>query len=127
MLRPACLLPAVRLSPLHRLLTPRSGTKVSLGCLGPATRRSGAYQDGALTRWTGAACSSTTLPLSVQSSLCLLTHHSVNVGRLLATEDDGTDWHIAAGAGVRRTLADPARPAWCLVRRTQSMKLPTRF
>jgi hypothetical protein len=46
MLRPACLLPAARLSPPHGLLTPRSGQEVSLNDLGPATRRSDAYRDG---------------------------------------------------------------------------------
>lgn len=76
MLRPACLLPAARLAPPHGLLTPRSGTKVSLGCLESATRRSDAYRDGTLTRWTGAACSSTASPLRVQPSLCFVTHHA---------------------------------------------------
>jgi hypothetical protein len=55
MLRPACLLPAARLSPTHGLLTPRSGTEVSLHYLGSTTRRTEACQDGTLTRWTGAA------------------------------------------------------------------------
>jgi hypothetical protein len=75
MLRPACLLPVARLSPAGGLLTPRSGTEVSLHYLGPATRRTDAYRDGTLTRWTGAACTSTTSPLRVQSSLCFVTHH----------------------------------------------------
>ena len=75
MLRPACLLPAARLAPPHGLLTPRSGTEVSLHYLGPATRRADAYRDGTLTRWTGAACSSTASPLRVQPSLCFVTHH----------------------------------------------------
>ena len=66
MLRPACLLPAARLSPPHGLLTPRSGTEVSLQYLGPATRRSDAYRDGTLTRWTCAACSSPTSSLRIQ-------------------------------------------------------------
>ena len=38
MLRPACLLPAARLSPPDGLLTPRSVARVSPGRLGPATR-----------------------------------------------------------------------------------------
>ena len=76
MLRPACLLPAARLAPPHGLLTPRSGTEVSLHYLGSATRRTDAYRDGTLTRWTGAACSSTTFPLRVQSSRCFVTHHA---------------------------------------------------
>jgi len=76
MLRPACLLSAERLSPVHGLLTPRSGQEVSLNDLGPATRRSDAYRDGTSTRWTCAACSSTPSPLRVQSSLCFVTHHT---------------------------------------------------
>ena len=83
MLRPACLLPAARLAPPHGLLTPRSGMEVSLHYLGPATRRSDAYRDGTLTRWTCAACSSSTLPLRVQSNLCFVTHHVVNSGGLI--------------------------------------------
>ena len=75
MLRPACLLSAARLSPPHGLLTPRSGQEVSLNDLGSATRRSDAYRDGTLTRWTCAACSSPPSPLRVQSSLCFVTHH----------------------------------------------------
>jgi len=67
MLRPACLLSAERLAPVHGLLTPRSGTEVSLHYLGPATRRSDAYRDGTLTRWTCAACSSTTSPSRVNA------------------------------------------------------------
>ncbi len=55
MLRPACLLPAARLSPPDGLSTPRSGAGVSPGRLGPATRRSDAYRDGTLTRWRSAA------------------------------------------------------------------------
>ena len=75
MLRPACLLPAARLAPPHRLLTPRSGTEVSLHCLGSATRRTDAYRDGTLTRWTSAACSNTPSPSRVQSCFCFVTHH----------------------------------------------------
>jgi hypothetical protein len=85
MLRPACLLPAAQLSPPHGLLTPRSGTKVSLGCLGPATRRSDAYRDGTLTRWTCAACSSSSSPFRVPSSLCFVTHHGCTVESRPAT------------------------------------------
>ena len=80
MLRPACLLPVARLAPPGGLLTPRSGTEVSLHYLGPATRRSDAYRDGTLTRWTGAACTNSTSPLRVQSSLCLVTHHAKDCG-----------------------------------------------
>ena len=76
MLRPACLLPAARLAPPHRLLTPRSGTEVSLHCLGSATRRTDAYRDGTLTRWTSAACSNTPSPSRVQSCFCFVTHHA---------------------------------------------------
>jgi len=51
MLRPACLLHAARLAPPHVLLTPRSGSRHLYLGLGSATRRSGAYRDGTLTRW----------------------------------------------------------------------------
>jgi hypothetical protein len=90
MLRPACLLPVARLAPPGGLLTPRSGTKVSLGCLGPATRRSDAYRDGTLTRWTCAACSSPALPLRVQPSFCFVTHHA------------SVAWPVTAGMAHRR-------------------------
>src|SRR5918912_405558 len=75
MLRPACLLPIARLAPPHGLLTPRSGTEVSLHYLGPATRRTDAYRDGTLTRWTCAACSSPPSSSRVQLDLCFVTHH----------------------------------------------------
>ena len=55
MLRPVSLLPAARLTPPRGLLTPRLGMEVSFQYLGPATRRSGAYRDGTLTRWRSAA------------------------------------------------------------------------
>lgn len=108
MLRPACLLPAAQLSPPHGLLTPRSGTKVSLGCLGPATRRSDAYRDGTLTRWTCAACSSSSSPFRVPSSLCFVTHHagsfsSPTIAALIAS---GTAAPRLAGVRAR----PPARP-----------------
>ena len=75
MLRPACLLPAERLAPLHGLLTPRSGTEVSLHYLGSATRRTDAYRDGTLTRWTGAASQGRTTPFGIQFFLSVTTHH----------------------------------------------------
>lgn len=72
MLRPVCSLPAARLAPPRGLLTPRSGGGVSPTHLGPATRRSGAYRGGTLTRWTRAACRLRTgLPVFV----CFTTHH----------------------------------------------------
>ena len=80
MLRPACLLPAERLSPLHGLLTPRSGTEVSLHYLGPATRRTDAYRDGTLTRGSGAASQGQTSPFGIQFFLSVTTHHAVIVG-----------------------------------------------
>src|SRR5438445_9414794 len=51
MLRPALLLPPKRLS------TPRCGLRDLSRRLGPATRRSGAYRGGTLTRWLAAASS----------------------------------------------------------------------
>src|SRR2546427_9130887 len=79
MLRPACLLPVARLAPPGGLLTPRSGTEVSLSYLGPAIRRTDAYRDGTLTRWTGAACSSPASPLRDHSVFCFVKHHAVTV------------------------------------------------
>ena len=102
MLRPACLLPAARLAPPHGLLTPRSGTEVSLQYLGPATRRSDAYRDGTLTRWTGAAGSSSPSPLRVQSRLCFVTHHagdasSAHNGTAPKTGACRPSWRVHAG------------------------------
>jgi hypothetical protein len=104
MLRPACLLPAARLAPPHGLLTPRSGTEVSLHYLGPATRRSDAYRDGTLTRWTCAACSSPASPLRVQPSLCFVTHHGddygqFGLGRRFASTGPGCPATDAAASG----------------------------
>jgi hypothetical protein len=65
MLRPANSLPP------QRLLTPRSGHRNLSLCLGPATRRSGAYRDGTLTRWINTARKQTQLPF-----VCLRTHHA---------------------------------------------------
>ncbi len=66
MLRPAILLPP------KRLLTPRSGPGISPRDLGSATGRSGAYPDGTLTRWNGAARS-----YARYRSLCFFrTHHN---------------------------------------------------
>src|SRR5882724_1312239 len=76
MLRPACLLPAVRLSPLHGLLTPRLDAKVSLRRLGPATRCTDAYRDRTLTCWRNAASNDPTFPLRVQSFRRVTTHHA---------------------------------------------------
>ena len=66
MLRPDWLLPP------KRLLSPRSGTVVSLRYLGPATRRSGAYRDGTLTRWRSAARKR---QLILTLAVCFTTHH----------------------------------------------------
>jgi hypothetical protein len=71
MLRPANSLPP------QRLLTPRSGHRNLSLCLGPATRRSGAYRDGTLTRWINTARKQTQLPF-----VCLRTHHGPSlIGR----------------------------------------------
>ena len=110
MLRPACLLPVARLVPPGGLLTPRSGMKVSLLYLGPATRRSDAYRDGTLTRWTCAACSNTSSPLRVQSCLCFVTHHGLILPefvdarlRFARTLTNGRGgWGVMLRATVRR-------------------------
>ena len=70
MLRPALLLP-----PKRDLTSSFSRTHLWLRC-GPATRRSGAYRDGTLTRWRSAA-----RPLSKQSHLpgIVTAHHDSRV------------------------------------------------
>ena len=75
MLRPTCLLPAERLSPLCGLLTPRSSVGISPNRMGPATRRSGAYRDGTLTRWRSAARFRPLGPLRGPSLLFVTAHH----------------------------------------------------
>jgi hypothetical protein len=75
MLRPACSLLVARLSPSHELLTPRSGSKVSLRYLGPATRRSDAYRCGTLTRWKSAACAGRTSARGKKNVRRVTTHH----------------------------------------------------
>jgi hypothetical protein len=81
MLRPACSLPAERLTPLHGLLTPRSGAEVALPRLGPATRRSDAYRDGTCTRWSGAASGSRTCALGSRCLCRVTTHHAKILAR----------------------------------------------
>jgi len=77
MLRPACSLPAARLTPSHGLLTPRSGAEVSPRRLGPATRRSDAYRDRTPTGWRGAASGSRTSPSRGRHSCRITTHHGM--------------------------------------------------
>src|SRR4029079_669132 len=79
MLRPAFLLPVVRLSPRGGLCTPGSSVEVFLERLGPATRRSGAYRRGTLTRWRSAACRRRT---HVSSLVCGTTHHRLRLTTL---------------------------------------------
>ena len=66
-----------------RVMARRGEGVRSIAKLGPATRRTGAYRDGTLTLWTGAACSSTSSPLRVQSSLCFVTHHREIIGGVI--------------------------------------------
>ena len=75
MLRPVCLLPAAQLTPPRGLLTPRSGTEVSLSYLGPATRRTDAYRDGTCTRGKSAASSGRTFPQGRKNIRRVTTHH----------------------------------------------------
>ena len=72
MLRPMDSLPDGPETPNDGLLTPRSGQGISPFDLGPATRRTGAYRDGTLTRWKRAAHSR--FPTR-QGSFCFTTHH----------------------------------------------------
>ena len=116
MLRPACLLPAARLAPPHGLLTPRSGTEVSLQYLGPATRRTDAYRDGTLTRWSGAASQGYPRPLGLWSFLDVTTHHGLIVRPnlpliVLRQASKGSDsWHFAGGIRPARHSAPRLSP-----------------
>src|SRR5690606_21518516 len=84
MLRPACLLPAARLSPPIGLSTPRSGARISPGRLGSATRRSDAYRDGTLTRWRSAACRRVCRRTSAFFLGSVTTHHGRHASKLSA-------------------------------------------
>ena len=106
MLRPACLLPAARLSPPHGLSTPRSGVRVSPPRLGPATRRSDAYRDGTCTRWRGAASSSRTCPRRSRCFRCVTTHHGAKHSRPLPAQNAPAG-HVAA----RRSLGHAPIPS----------------
>jgi hypothetical protein len=79
MLRPACLLPAARLSPPHGLSTSRSGPGVSPRNLGSATRRSDAYRGGTCTRWKSAASIGRTAPRGELRVRCVTTHHECSL------------------------------------------------
>jgi len=105
MLRPTYLLPAARLSSPHGLLTPRSGTEVSLRYLGSATRRTDAYRHGTLTRWRSAASGGRAFPLRSRSYRRVTTHHPF---RLAGPERRGHPFLVrahAAGAGAARALS----------------------
>ena len=67
--------PALLLPPVQGLLTPRSDRSGLPACLGPATRRSGAYRDGTFTRWNHGACLETFLKPQPELSLVVRTHH----------------------------------------------------
>src|SRR5690606_23329695 len=84
MLRPACLLPAARLSPPNELSTPRSGARISPGRLGSATRRSDAYRGGTLTRWRSAACRRDRRRTSAFFLGSVTTHHGRHASKLSA-------------------------------------------
>jgi len=79
MLRPACLLPAARLSPRYGLSMPRLGHRDFSQCLGPATRRSGAYRDGTLTRWRSAASRRAVGRRAALLFVGVTTHHAPKV------------------------------------------------
>src|ERR1700694_3745661 len=96
MLRPVCLLPAARLAPPRRLLTPRLGDEVSPARLGPATRRTGAYRGGTFTRWKRAACR---LRLTTLRPACGATHHE----RILVATATCGSGDSARGTGRARS------------------------
>jgi hypothetical protein len=75
MLRPVCLPPAAQLTLPRGLLTPRSGTKLSLQYLGPAIRRTDAYRSGTLARWRSAACNGLSFSFRSQIARYFTTHH----------------------------------------------------
>jgi hypothetical protein len=76
MLRPASSLP-----PYRRLLMPRSGHQDLSRRLGPATRCSGAFLDGSLTRWRSAARLAAIRLSTYPSRLGFRTHHGRSIGR----------------------------------------------
>ena len=77
MLRPAFLLPSSN----GGLSTPRSGMGISPRYLGSATRRSGAYRGGTLTRWRSEAKRRLTATSRGRSSVFVTTHHAGIVRR----------------------------------------------
>ena len=80
MLRPATLLPAVRLSPHVGLSTPRFDGRPLDRRRGPATGLSGDYPGGTCTRWNDAARNDTVVRVHGWSNRFVRTHH----GRILA-------------------------------------------
>ncbi len=79
MLRPALLLPSQSFA-LDRLLTPRCGRRpLDRDRLGPATRRSGAYRDGTLTRWKCAVRDEAIQPGKGQLLRLFTTRHAAKV------------------------------------------------
>src|SRR5208283_4319063 len=107
MLRPACLLPAARLSPHNGLSTPRLGPEALASRLGPATRRSGAYRGGTCTRWTTAAW---TVPPYV-SGRPVTTHHegSLSLGSAVRHVRRLLDLDASSASG--RSRPDVHRPS----------------
>src|SRR5580700_6814788 len=96
MLRPVSLLPVARLTPPGGLLTPRSAVRVSPARLGPATRRSDAYRDGTLTRWTSAARGRARLRLREAPHVFVTAHHGANVA------EQRSSWQVGrTSSGLR--------------------------
>src|SRR3990167_2197429 len=79
MLRPTCLPPGERLSPVPGLLTLRFGRTSLLVRREPATRRVSAYRDGTCTRWIRTARVRVPTVRDGQGSVLLTTHHGVTV------------------------------------------------
>lgn len=75
MLRPATLLPAVRLSPHVGLSTPRFDGRPLDRRRGPATGLSGDYPGGTCTRWNDAARNDTVVRVHGWSNRFVRTHH----------------------------------------------------
>src|SRR3990167_3976247 len=76
MLRPTCLPPGERLSPVPGLLTLRFGRTSLLVRREPATRRVSAYRDGTCTRWIRTARVRVPTVRDGQGSVLLTTNHA---------------------------------------------------
>src|SRR3990167_401840 len=110
MLRPTCLPPGERLSPVPGLLTLRFGRTSLLVRREPATRRVSAYRDGTCTRWIRTARVRVQTVRDGQGSVLLTTHHAPHLSASGGTTGPGrsTGDRMSRRAAPRRAGADRA-------------------